>query len=206
MEDNNLQKFVKVLLLLMRLNNLVKDRFFFTKLNNKIYDFTFAYLQVLLKEGEDINVAQYYILVERSVVGADLALEYIKELEYLKLLQSSPLLLQTELDLLTIKLETLKKKQSIAIKKAIARQIRKESASSVLQSVNKEIIKQESLTPTKKKILEYIKSFPNTRTKDIIFEFSALSDRTVKRNLIDLIRSGLIKKRIDNKAVYYYSD
>src|SRR3989338_4570139 len=194
MEDNNLQKFVKVLLLLMRLNNLVKDRFFFTKLNNKIYDFTFAYLQVLLKEGEDINVAQYYILVERSVVGADLALEYIKELEYLKLLQSSPLLLQTELDLLTIKLETSKKKQGIAIKKAIARQ------------VHKEIIKQESLTPTKKKILEYIKSFTNTRTKDIIFEFSALSDRTVKRNLIDLIRSGLIKKRIDNKAVYYYSD
>ena len=68
----------------------------------------------------------------------------------------------------------------------------------------KSITKNSNLTESKKRILEYIKSYPNTRTKDIIYEFSALSDRTVKRNLTDLIKSGLVRKRVDNKAVYYY--
>ena len=61
------------------------------------------------------------------------------------------------------------------------------------------------LNKSKKKILEFIKSYPNIRTKDIITEFNVLSNRTVKRNLTDLLRTGLIKKRVDNKAVYYYS-
>ncbi|HEY4504223.1 MAG TPA: hypothetical protein VJI73_00440, partial [Candidatus Paceibacterota bacterium] len=59
------------------------------------------------------------------------------------------------------------------------------------------------LNPSKQKILEFIKSYPNTRTKDIINEFNALSDRTVKRSLTELMQIGLLKKKIENKAVYY---
>ena len=61
------------------------------------------------------------------------------------------------------------------------------------------------INPNKKKILDFIKSFPNTRTKDIIYEFNSISDRTVKRNLTELAREGLIRRKVDNKAVYYYA-
>ena len=59
------------------------------------------------------------------------------------------------------------------------------------------------LNQSKLKILNFIKSYPDTRAKDIINEFSALSDRTVKRNLTELLKMRMIKKRVDNKATYY---
>ena len=56
---------------------------------------------------------------------------------------------------------------------------------------------------SQEKILNYIKNYPNKRTKDIIYEFSSFSDRTVKRNLTELVRAGLINRKTENKAAYY---
>jgi hypothetical protein len=58
--------------------------------------------------------------------------------------------------------------------------------------------------PTQVKILEFVKRVPECRPKDIIGEFSALSQRTVKRSIKELSESGLIvKKTTEDKAVYY---
>jgi hypothetical protein len=58
--------------------------------------------------------------------------------------------------------------------------------------------------PTQEKILEFVKQAPDCRPKDIIGEFSALSQRTVKRSLKELSDAGLIvKKTAEDKAVYY---
>ena len=63
--------------------------------------------------------------------------------------------------------------------------------------------KEEYLSGNKQKILNYIKRSPNSRTRDIIYEFSVLSERTVKRNLKELVGEGLVKKFSKDNAVYY---
>ncbi len=60
-------------------------------------------------------------------------------------------------------------------------------------------------SPNKDKILDFIRKSPSARTKEIIDQFETMSGRTVKRNLAELNRDGLIKKKFEDRAVYYYS-
>ncbi|MEK9157922.1 MAG: DeoR family transcriptional regulator [Patescibacteria group bacterium] len=53
------------------------------------------------------------------------------------------------------------------------------------------------------KILEFVKRTPEARTRDIVEQFSALSERTVKRSLKELNEEGLIVRKSDKGAVYY---
>jgi uncharacterized membrane protein len=59
------------------------------------------------------------------------------------------------------------------------------------------------LTETQQKILDYVRREPNCRTKDVINQFSALSERTIKRGLKELNEEGKIVKRFEGVAVYY---
>ena len=59
------------------------------------------------------------------------------------------------------------------------------------------------LTETQEKILEFVRREPDCRTKDVLSQFSALSQRTVKRGLKELSEEGKIVKRADGVAVYY---
>jgi len=59
------------------------------------------------------------------------------------------------------------------------------------------------LTKTQESILEFVRREPDCRTKDIISQFSALSQRTIKRGLKELNEEGKIVKRSDGVAVYY---
>ncbi len=198
--------FIKTVLLLAKIQNLTKDSFFLDKFNSKMYSFGLSFLELF--QGESASVAQYQILLERHLARIDSLRDVLKEFQYLNIVKNSPLLLQVELNLLNIKLEICKKKKSSASNKNEDIKLNYRE-----QKVNREntktikIIsrKNNKLASSKKKILDFIKSFPNTRTKDIVYEFNALSGRTVKRNLTDLLRAGLVKKRIDNKAVYYYA-
>lgn len=200
--------FIRTLIFLAKLHNLVKAKFFADKLETKINNFSASFLDFSINKKEE-PVAQYYISKERSLAAVDSLVDVFKELKYLNLVSDPPLLLHIESNLLTIKLEILKDK----IKSSLDQN--RESTSKNFHTAIKRnnqtpssiIVKEDHLkmTENKKKILEYIKSFPNTRTKEIIHEFNVLSNRTVKRNLTDLLRAGLVKKRIDNKAVYYYA-
>ena len=59
------------------------------------------------------------------------------------------------------------------------------------------------LTENQERILGFIRQSEVARAKDIIDEFSVLSERTVKRNLKELMSSGLVQKRLENRAVFY---
>lgn len=207
MEDNALKNFIKTAFTLLEVRNLVKEKFFLEKFNSKFFDFSENYIKSAIEEKKD-NVAQYQILLERCLSEVDYLNDILREFKYLNLIKNTPLLLDAELNLLAIKLEITRKKRVIESTPTKEKEIEQNV---VLRSSEPKRISRtkkyndEDLNSTKQKILEYIKNYPNSRTKDIVFEFNALSDRTVKRNLGDLLKAGLIKKKIDNKAVYYYS-
>ncbi len=56
---------------------------------------------------------------------------------------------------------------------------------------------------SRQKILEFVRRVSECRARDVIEEFSALSERTVKRGLKELSEEGLIVKKSENRAVYY---
>lgn len=199
-------RFIKIILLLAKIQNLVKDDFFLNKFNSKLYNFSLSFLE--LPDKGNINVAQYQVLLERQLASIDSLRDVLKEFQYLKIVKNDLLLLQTELSILDIKLEICKKKKvpisddNIEVNSSPYKQKLKQENIKIIKTVPK---KTNKLASSKKKILDFIKSYPNTRAKDIVYEFNALSGRTVKRNLTDLLSAGLVKKRIDNKAVYYYA-
>ena len=198
--------FIKTVLLLAKIQNLTKDSFFLDKFNSKMYNFSLSFLGLF--QEESASVAQYQVLLERHLASIDSLRDVLKEFQYLNIVKNSPLLLQVELNLLNIKLEICKRKKGSAPNKNEDSKLNyREQKVNLENTKTIKIIsrKNDKLASSKKKILDFIKSFPNTRTKDIVYEFNALSDRTVKRNLTGLLRAGLVKKRIDNKAVYYYA-
>lgn len=198
--------FIKIVLQLAKIQNLTKDDFFLNKFSSKMYSFSLNFLELIKRERSD--VAQYQVLLEKQLASIDSLQDVLKEFQYLKIVKNDSLLLQTELDLLDIKLGMCKmKKELVSIGNDEDNsnhydQNPQRENTKIVRTVPK---KNNKLTSSKKKILDFIKSYPNTRTKDIVYEFNALSGRTVKRNLTDLLSAGLVKKRIDNKAVYYYA-
>jgi len=190
-EEQTLNNFIRTIILLAKLNNLIRDKFFYDKLGEKISELTASYIE---HNGS----------FEKISVNIDSILEMMDSLRYLNLARVSPLFLQVQKNLLILKLQAKKSKNKFPVyePKSIG------SPTLDLQKGRTSVTRKKSLelNQSKKKILEFIRSYPNIRTKDIITEFNALSDRTVKRNLTDLLRTGLVKKRVDNKAVYYYCE
>jgi len=69
--------------------------------------------------------------------------------------------------------------------------------------IKKTIQNRSKLSETQNNILEFVRREPDCRTKDVIGQFSALSQRTIKRGLKELNEGGWIIKRSDGVAVYY---
>lgn len=61
------------------------------------------------------------------------------------------------------------------------------------------------ISKNKEAILDFIRHTPRARARDIVDGFHELSERTVRRNLRELIESGLVQKRSEQKAVYYFA-
>jgi hypothetical protein len=76
-------------------------------------------------------------------------------------------------------------------------------ASPVSEPEQKSRIGQKQLNDTQNKILEFVRRVPERRAKEIIVEFSAMSNRTIKRGLKELSQEGLIMKKSGNGTVYY---
>lgn len=203
MERNkNLYTLSEAILSLIKLNDLLRDKFFYEKFQKKIHEVVLDYLE-LIGENKKNNV-QRQNYVERTLVDVDNILELVDYLRYLKLLTNTEYFLKAQKCLFELKLEILKERVTIPEPRIETVFESKQATTSVNRIVSNVAKKSNKLNQSKKSILEFIRSFPNSRTKDIITEFNALSDRTVKRNLTDLLRNGLVKKRVDNKAVYYY--
>lgn len=70
-------------------------------------------------------------------------------------------------------------------------------------SVSRSILTNGRITDTMKQVLEGIKKTQPARAKEIIEFCGALSERTVKRNLTELVRAGLASKVVENGSVLY---
>ena len=204
-ENNLLKKFIRTLILLIEARSLVKDEFFQNKLNNKIVDLGVDILNFQLGEDRN-NFSQRQLITEKSLTKIAELTESLKEMEYLNLIKNRPLLLKTEYGLLDIKFFILKTIKNVYfLKEEKSEHAKRAVVDKKNAGFKNEFKKNYELTDTKKKILDFIKSYPNTRTKDRIYELNMISGRTIKRNLIDLLKSGFLSKRVDNKAVYYYA-
>ncbi len=71
--------------------------------------------------------------------------------------------------------------------------------------LDREVAKPSAMSKNKEAILNFIRRTQRARAKDIVDSFHGLSQRTVKRNLKELIMSGRVQKRSEHKAVYYFA-
>lgn len=185
MEDR-VKNFINTVIFVSRIFSGLKDKFLARKLYDKLSDFVFAYS---LLPGN--NVAQYS---HQLLTSIDALLELLDYLEHSKTVAVSPLLYARR-NLFSLKLQAIR-----AMEKPRIVEREKKEISSTVPKYKKDI----SVSGNKERIYNYIKRSPNSRTKDIIYEFSVLSDRTVKRNLKELVSEGLVKRFAKDKAVYYH--
>lgn len=210
-EDIN-KKFIDAILAILAVRHSVGDDFFKSKIRREVDDLFSDYLK-LIAEGTKGRQLQDF-LVQKLTARINTCLETFETLRHLKVLsENSPLLLFGFKKLLGLKLSTIKMGKgpvasTINSKTALPpTQISAEIKEVLSQSKDK--VKEKGaddvidVNSNKMKILNYIKNYPDKRTKDIVYEFNAFSDRTVKRTLAGLLKEGLIKKRVQGDAAYY---
>ena len=202
MEDTS-QNLVDSLLACAEIFLHLKDKFFKEKLSFKLSE--------LLSEYISPNKNSIQDLIKKVTEILEL-FEYIKYVGVAK----NEYFLQAELRLLKFKLLLIRSRGSeVENKKNLSNQIFQNKITT--QGPNTPITSSDKkpshssnndnfyrLNPNKEKILNFIKDSQQVRTKDVIDRFNLISDRTVKRNLAELIRNGLIRKKLENRAVYYY--
>lgn len=200
MSEDRAKSFINTVILTAKIFPGLKDKFLARKLYDKLSDFVLIFSKAGDKAGG--NVAQSNR--EDLVTATNSLLEMLDYLEHSKAVAPTPLLYARR-NLLALKLQLIRIVEKPNIiekeKKGVSPAIPKINLCSDLGSREKET----SAGGNKEKIFNYIKRSPNSRTKDIVYEFSILSKRTVKRNLKELVDSGLLKKVAKNKAVYYHT-
>ncbi|OGN41327.1 MAG: hypothetical protein A2606_02070 [Candidatus Yanofskybacteria bacterium RIFOXYD1_FULL_42_10] len=205
------KQFTNTVMALSRVLYLLKDKFLARKLYQKLNDFTAGYIKFSVSKNMD-GKSEQEICVAQSTAGEELLteinslLELSEYLEHYSAINHIPLLLVRK-SLLFVKLDLIKFTKTIKTTGTGVLEIKKETLSkNLIKNASAEEYsnnEDNDLSVNKEKIIHFIKKFPNARTKDIIEEFSVLSARTVKRNLSELAQSGLLRKSIKSKAVYY---
>lgn len=209
MEDRT-KNFINTVIFVSRIFSGLKDKFLARKLYDKLSDFVSVYAErrgdnVAQRGFGNINVAKSDHIVQHQdvaqygqpdiKVATDSLLDLLDYLEHSKIVAATPLLYARR-SLLSFKLQLMR----MPVKTQAVKEEKKEPVSPSPKA------KQEiNLSGNKEKILNYIKRSPNSRTKDIIYEFGVLSERTVKRNLKELVSGGLVKRSSKDNAVYYSS-
>lgn len=179
--EERTKNFINTVIFVSRIFSGLKDKFLARKLYDKLSDFISAY--VAQSAGGDIKVV------------TDCLLELLDYLEHSKMVAAAPLLYARR-SLFAFKLQLIRiQPEQLTVEKE------RQAVSPAVPKIKKEI----NLSGNKQKILNYIKRSPDSRTKDIIYEFSVLSERTVKRNLKELVNDGLVKKSSKDKAVFYHT-
>ncbi len=204
-KGEQLSRFIKSLTLWIRFENFIKDSFFWHKFDRLINDLAVSYIMLL---NDRSSAAQYLERSEKCLGIVENLLDTLHEVIYLNFLQASPLSIRIEMSILKTKLDIIKLKKAYGSK---SEERFKKSNSNTKQNVSEEISqnsvrsRKNKLNDSKKRLLEFIKSYPDKRARDLIYEFNTVSSRTIKRNLTELLRAGLLKKRIEDGAVYYSS-
>lgn len=207
MEREDTQKFTNSVILLSKLLVKIEDKFLARKLYEKIADFILAFVEQKSRSS----------ITSHNINYVNLANSFTNLLDYLEYLAHIskdiiPLLV-AQRNLLKFKLYVLKQggrnrdikigefsKISATSDVPMPAEVLTLKPSSKIKTV-RPIPKSNS---TKERILNFVRKFPDVRTKEIIDKFNALSGRTVKRNLRELTSEGLLEKKSESGAVYYF--
>ncbi len=197
MEDST-KNFVNSIIFLVKIFNGLKDKFLSQKLYDKISGFVADYIKLSNFGEEDADSVSHNVALKDLLNSVDNLLELLDYLEHSKAVSVTPLLyarknlLDSKLNLVKLRYQSIQPKPKSKEGKPIIHHVSKNVRSKNLkESSNKE------------RIFSFIKKSPNSRTKEIIEEFNILSERTVKRNLKELMTEGLVRKFAKDKGVYY---
>lgn len=203
MTEDTSKKFLYSIVVLIKIHPQILDSFFASRFISKAKKLVDSYIELKIQERREPkdNVAQY-----QSLRDFKNALNQVSEiLEYLYRLNLAPAtsLLSGQKVVLSIALDLARNSKIKRAKENKPDRVDKDLGidSRNLNFKSRKI--QIRPNDNKSKILDFIKNNPNTRTKDIVEEFNSISERTVKRSLVELVRGGLIARKMENKAVYY---
>ncbi len=197
------QLFLKVITPLFQAQQTVLDSFFNNRLNQEIESILEKHIQYCLIGEDQIRRQQAnrdYIKALKNIVT------FIEEIIYLKKGESIPLAIAHERLLFYLR-EILRDIKSFDLETpTVSVEIVKPEKEIHQEDIpeRKPIrIREKRSNSSRNNILEFLRLAPERRSREIINEFSALSERTVKRNLKELSNEGLIVKKSENRAVYY---
>ncbi len=198
MEEKSFKNFANSIISLVKLLVGLKDKFLAQKLYNKTVGLIAGYIGLLnYREGNN-SIASHNIKANDLKNIVDGLLDFLELLEYSKYVSPTPLLYARK-NLLNFKLDLVRKFYHKPIQTVFKQNENKPTP----VTFRKTLQKNHKGNSNKERIFNFIKHSPNSRTKEIVEEFSALSERTVKRNLKELIQEGLVSKEAKNNAVYY---
>lgn len=201
--EERLNFFVSAILSTARLLEGIYDTFFSKRLQILLRQFFIR--GVGLFQAKEDDVAQYIIRQEflQAIREINRLLEY---LSYLNLVRRTPLLIArrslmrlylSEIRVLIVpKTETKTGQPGSRVSDSGQPTAEQDKISQIPKP-------RLDLNENQTKILGFIKKFERVRARDVIDQFSALSQRTVKRSLKELIKSGLIEKEAEARAVFY---
>ena len=188
--------FTEIILSCVRLRQDIKDDFFAVSLDNKLKNF--------IKASQCINVAQYHPLLYEI----NSLLELLNQLEHLEIgnklliLPCRELLLKDKLSVLRAmkppetSADAEKKKETLASAEPPAQKIEPEPAVKFPERTRR-------TNQVREEILGFIRNERRVRTKDILAQFGAISQRTIKRNLKELVGRGIVSKESGKSSTHY---
>jgi len=205
-EEELIRQFISFVVVAAKLVLQVQDAFFSERINKKLVGTINTFVDFLILKRGTIQTEQYVAQYMSSRKDFLQILndfnELLGEIEHIKIVSHTPLLI-TKRSLLALELKFLLASKKIHIKEQKQEvrheQVRKPDSSvrvSRKKSSHRLNINQES-------IIDFIRVYKDVRTKDIIDNFSEMSERTVKRNLKELVHHGLIQKRLEDRSVFY---
>ncbi len=174
----------------------MKDPYFMRKIFEKSEKLSRVYINFEKSTG-DLTAIHRDNLVSVINEIADLC-DYV---EHLDLSPVSPLLVLRK-NVLVLKLQVLKSTSKEDM--VVASDKKKNEIKKPVITASPAIVREKKIDGNREKILNFIQRFPNTRTKEIIDEFETISVRTVKRSLKGLVADGLLQKRDEGNAVFYF--
>lgn len=189
--------FVHTLEFLFRAHISIRDPFFASRLSERLYSLILLHIQHNGSPREQRTQGREYF---RACKETSLLLEQIAHVG-----SGDPVLIRTAQErLLSYARHVIMDIKNIPVEPAVRPSVSSQQATPLIQSAQASRPKPTNRNKTQEQILEFVKRVPECRPKDIIGEFNALSQRTVKRSLKELSEMGLIvKKTNEDKAVYY---
>lgn len=196
-----------------KLITIIEDRFFKLKLYDGLINFGEAYINHNVAQSKD---KETYFKFKNNISNFIETLNYIEHSN--KKLRSPLLRLKRRVILLNLRvLRNINKQYDFSspketmeistrevtnLEKAEPVKSSEFAKSPILDTLDTIELRSKSIS-SKDKILNFIRKTKKIRTRDLVEQFSAFSQRTVKRTLKELIGDGVIKREEDERAVYY---